>query len=152
MPTFCPKKRSRGGVNFMCRHQGPLPSCFSEVHLPGLPALGFSEVLPAFLGRCCEGEVDVATHIPVVFVLINQLRYEFRSEGDEEPLKQELCIRVLCELRMIENRLTLVMTANCASMSRIVNQIPMFSALSATARLVSQTNFCASSRISIQLF
>ena len=54
----------------------------SEVHLLSLPARGVSEVLPAFLGRRCEGEVDVATHIPVVFVLINQLRYEFRSEGD----------------------------------------------------------------------
>ncbi len=36
-------------------------------------------------------------------------------------------------------------------MSRILNQIPMFSALSATALRVSQTNFCASSLISTQL-
>lgn len=47
--------------------------------------------------------------------------------------------------------LTLVMTANCANMSRILNQIPIFSALSATALLVSQTNFWASNLISTQL-
>ena len=49
------------------------------------------------------------------------------------------------------SRLTFVMTAKCAIMSRILNQMPMFSARSATARRVSQTNFCASSRISTQL-
>ena len=43
------------------------------------------------------------------------------------------------------------MTANWASISRILNQIPIFSALSATALRVSQTNFWASSRISTQL-
>jgi hypothetical protein len=43
------------------------------------------------------------------------------------------------------------MTANWANMSRILNHIPIFSALSATARRVSQTNFWASIRISTQL-
>ena len=47
--------------------------------------------------------------------------------------------------------LTLLMTASLASISRILNQIPMFSARSATARRVSHTNFFASSRISTQL-
>ena len=60
---------------------------YIEVHLPRLPALVFSEVLPSCLGRRGEGEVDVASHVPVVLVLINQFRNEFRSEGDQEPLK-----------------------------------------------------------------
>ena len=47
--------------------------------------------------------------------------------------------------------LTLVITANCANMSNILHQIPMFSARSATALRVSQINFCASNRISTQL-
>ena len=47
--------------------------------------------------------------------------------------------------------LTLLITASWAIISIIVNQIPMFSALSATALLVSQTNFWASSLISTQL-
>ena len=60
-------------------------------------------------------------------------------------------------LRKLQNsyfsskQVTLLMTASWASMSMIVNQIPMFSALSATALLVSQTNFWASSLISTQL-
>ena len=36
--------------------------------------------------------------------------------------------------------------------SKMVNQIPMFVALSATGRRVSQRNFLASKRISTQLF
>ena len=48
-------------------------------------------------------------------------------------------------------KLTLVITANCANMSNILHQIPMFSARSATALRVSQINFCASNRISTQL-
>ena len=47
--------------------------------------------------------------------------------------------------------LTFVITANWANMSSILNQIPIFSALSATARLVAQINFWASNRISNQL-
>ena len=47
--------------------------------------------------------------------------------------------------------LTLLMTARWAINSMILNQMPMFSALSATARRVSQTNFWASSLISTQL-
>ena len=50
------------------------------------------------------------------------------------------------------NLLTLLMTARCASNSRMLNHIPMSWALSATTRLVSQTNFWASKRISTQLF
>ena len=47
--------------------------------------------------------------------------------------------------------ITLLITASCANISIILNQIPIFSALSATALLVSQTNFWASSLISTQL-
>lgn len=43
------------------------------------------------------------------------------------------------------------MTAKCAMKSKMVNQMPMFCARSDTARRVSHTNFCASSRISTQL-
>ena len=45
----------------------------------------------------------------------------------------------------VTKALTLLITASLASISRILNQIPIFSALSATARRVSQTNFWASS-------
>ena len=54
-----------------------------------LPALGFAEVLPSFLGRRGEGEVDVPAHLPVVLVLVDQLWYELGGESDEETLKQE---------------------------------------------------------------
>ena len=43
------------------------------------------------------------------------------------------------------------MTANWANISKILNQMPIFSARSATALRVSQTNFWASRRISTQL-
>ena len=55
-------------------------------------------------------------------------------------------------LQLMIVKLTLLMTAIWAIISIIVNQIPIFSALSATALLVSQTNFWASSLISTQLF
>ena len=48
--------------------------------------------------------------------------------------------------------LTLLITANLARASSIVNQTPMSWARSATGLLVSQTNFWASSLISTQLF
>lgn len=48
--------------------------------------------------------------------------------------------------------ITLLMTASCASASRILNQTPISWALSATGRRVSHTNLWASSRISTQLF
>ena len=54
-------------------------------------------------------------------------------------------------LEFFKEILTLLITANLANISRILNHIPIFSALSATALLVSQTNFCASSLISTQL-
>ena len=53
---------------------------------------------------------------------------------------------------IITIRLTLLITASWAIISMILNQTPMFSALSATALLVSQMNFWASSLISTQLF
>ena len=46
----------------------------------------------------------------------------------------------------------MLITANCASASRILNQTPISWALSATGRRVSQTNLWASNRISTQLF
>ena len=59
----------------------------------------------------------------------------------------KLCYENICS----RSTLTLLITASWAIISMMVNQIPMFSALSATALLVSQTNFWASSLISTQL-
>ena len=47
--------------------------------------------------------------------------------------------------------LTLLITASCAKASRMVNHTPMSRHLSPTGLRVSQTNLCASKRISIQL-
>ena len=67
-------------------------TCNDQIHLldppARLPALVLALVLPARLGRDREGEVDVAAHVPVVLVLVRQLRDELGREGDEEALKK----------------------------------------------------------------
>jgi hypothetical protein len=89
--------------------------------------------------RECQREVDVTLQLPVVFVLVQQLGQEFRRECDQESLC-DIFYKFLSSEK-IADKLTLLMTAKCASMCRILHQIPMFSALSATVLLVSQTNF-----------
>ena len=62
--------------------------------IPSLPALVFAPVFPALLGRNREGEVDVAAHVPVVLVLVRQLRDELGREGDEEALRMKESLTV----------------------------------------------------------
>ena len=138
-----------------------------------LPTLCPVLVQPSFVRRDGQGEVDVAFHVPVVLVLVHKLGDELRRESDQESLNKDndifMLSRVLwkcrnyCHSIFARNKqnkryvkdvylqLTFEMTAKWAIMSKILNQMPMFSALSATALLVSQTNFWASSRISTQL-
>ncbi len=52
-------------------------------------ALGLVLVEPAVVRRRGQREVDVAAHVPVVLVLVHQLRDELRRERDQEGLQQQ---------------------------------------------------------------
>lgn len=52
-----------------------------------IPALCLVLVGPALDGTGGQGEIDVAPHVPVELVFVNQFGDEFGSEGDKEGLK-----------------------------------------------------------------
>ena len=106
--------------------------------------------------------ITIVISVTVYFMSKNQrinmiLSYLYTSfwmkslvKAIKKAYKMQCKLSSLLQLMIV--KLTLLMTAIWAIISIIVNQIPIFSALSATALLVSQTNFWASSLISTQLF
>ena len=105
---------------------------------------------PVLNWRFGEREHDIVIHSTPLSILI--LVHKFLNEITGECYQKCLQNEILLDDGLSKLFHTLLMTANWASISRILNQIPIFSALSATALLVSQTNFWASSLISTQLF
>ena len=138
----------------MCRCE--IPFGVSEGSITTFLLVQFTPIFVRWSGK---REIDIARHVPLVFVLVDQFGNEFRRKSNQKSLKKKERKRKLHTglktnfsfKNVLVTWLTLVMTANWANISKILNQMPIFSARSATALRVSQTNFWASRRISTQL-